>query len=507
MNFSIKYHLTFLLVLLLQFSVAMAERPVLGRGTPSKRLKADIDKILDIPELSEALVGVYAVNLDTGKVLYDMNGHKNLMPASCNKLVTTAAAFYYLGPDYRWQTRMYIKGDIVGKTLKGDVYLRGSGDPLIDNRFEKSFTSIFERFGEMLKEAGIEEIDGDVVGDSNAFDIEEPYGINWSVGYLEDNYAAPTSALAFNDNCIDVKVLPGEKVGDPARVTYAPVNSYVAEFHNDVTTGPAGSRTRIRYNREWAGMIYRISGNIAIDHKGTKDWPTVENGTLYAASVFRDTLESNGIDVAGQTRRALVAQDYDGDDFQYIGEHVSSAPLLEVIRKINKISHNHMAEQVFHTLGLEINGYGDYRNSRKAVDGFFRVCGINPDKITIVDGSGLSRLANIQPAQFVAILRYMYKHSPYFNEYYDSLPIAGDYGLTYRMTEPPAKGNVHGKTGYIGQVTSLTGYLTNADGDMVAYALLLNHYQAPRKTMRDTLDSICIRLVEHSRNRGVGRLR
>lgn len=82
--------------------------------------------------MDHALISIYAVQRDNGKVLIDKNSDLSLMPASCLKIVTTAAALHLLGPDYRFETHLEHDGSIDStKTLHGNIYIRGEGDPCL----------------------------------------------------------------------------------------------------------------------------------------------------------------------------------------------------------------------------------------------------------------------------------------------------------------------------------------------------------------------------------------
>ena len=84
-------------------------------------------------------------------------------PASTMKLLTSLAAMEILGPQYRWKTDIFTNGKIQAETLKGDLLVRGSGDPkLIPEEINKILNN--------LKDFGIKKIDGDLIFDRSAYD-------------------------------------------------------------------------------------------------------------------------------------------------------------------------------------------------------------------------------------------------------------------------------------------------------------------------------------------------
>ncbi|HEX9917574.1 MAG TPA: D-alanyl-D-alanine carboxypeptidase, partial [Pyrinomonadaceae bacterium] len=117
----------------------IATRTPAAAVTPPRTLEAlreSIGEVLREPELAPALVGIKVVSLDTGRVLFEENAGKLLVPASNMKLYTVAAALDRLGADFRFKTSVYAQElpDKKGK-LRGDLILYGRGDPTFATRF------------------------------------------------------------------------------------------------------------------------------------------------------------------------------------------------------------------------------------------------------------------------------------------------------------------------------------------------------------------------------------
>ena len=113
------------------------------------------------------------------------------------------------------------------------------------------------------------------------------------------------------------------------------------------------------------------------------------------------------------------------------------------------------------------------------------------------EGSGLSRRALVTPNAMIALLKFM-SHHRHAQVYREALPIAGvDGTLRNRMKGTAAEGNVRAKTGTIGTVNALSGYVTTAAGERLAFSLMLNAYDADGKSsVKDDLDSIAVMLAE-----------
>lgn len=109
------------------------------------------------------------------------------------------------------------------------------------------------------------------------------------------------------------------------------------------------------------------------------------------------------------------------------------------------------------------------------------------------DGSGLSRKNLISPFATVTLLRYMARHK-YFDSCFTLLPISGvDGTLRNRMRATTAEGSVHAKTGYVGQVRNLSGYVISADDEMFMFSILVNHYAIATPAINLLQDRICER--------------
>jgi D-alanyl-D-alanine carboxypeptidase len=93
----------------------------------------------------------------------------------------------------------------------------------------------------------------------------------------------------------------------------------------------------------------------------------------------------------------------------------------------------------------------------------------------------------------------MYHHE-YWNEFYNSLPIAGvDGTLNDRMKNSEAANNVRAKTGSISYVRGLSGYVTSKDGEVFAFSMIANNYTVPTSLANSIQDSVCIRLANFTR--------
>jgi serine-type D-Ala-D-Ala carboxypeptidase/endopeptidase (penicillin-binding protein 4) len=193
----------FLLVALVFFYIICLENVW---STPAdKKLKEEIDAILQKYKPKETCVGISIFSISKDKYLYEINPDKSFVVASNMKLFTTATALVYLGADFEFKTEIFYRGDISAEgKLDGDIVIRGSGDPNISGRFfDGNVTAVPAFWADRIKKHGIQVISGDIIVDDSIFDREFVHR-NWPKDQLSKWYCAPVSGLSFNDNCVDI---------------------------------------------------------------------------------------------------------------------------------------------------------------------------------------------------------------------------------------------------------------------------------------------------------------
>jgi len=421
--------LTLLIILVGFLSVYAQEKKDSLREVPQKYSLSTLpefwnqmDDIFNDPSFSNASWGVLIQSLETGEYFYKRNEDKLLMPASCLKLFTTSAALILLGPEYRFTTNIYKKGIIDGSILKGDLIVQGRGDPTISGRFSGGdILRTYNLWADSLLNLGIDEIDGNIIGDDNEFD-DKGLGEGWAWDDESYWYSAQTDAISFNDNCVDISVSVNKQI----RKAYASVNpntKYIV-LVNDISVVPNDSVTDIDVYRERGTNIITVSGTIRENSDTVRTFCTVNNPTQYAMVVLKDVFENKGIKVTGfpvDVKDLTIPPDYKLAELLFTNY---SVPLREIVKVVNKNSQNFYAEQILKSIGLEEEHYGSAEKGIESEMDIFRDMGINTDALNIVDGSGLSRLDLITPRHFVSLLNYMFK-SKHFIPFYNSLPIAG----------------------------------------------------------------------------------
>ncbi|MGA7723401.1 MAG: D-alanyl-D-alanine carboxypeptidase/D-alanyl-D-alanine-endopeptidase [Ignavibacteriaceae bacterium] len=458
---------------------------------------SQMNDIFNDPNFSNAQWGVVIQSLETGEYLYKRNEDKLFIPASDLKLFTTSTGLITLGSEYKFKTNLYMNGYIDGSILKGDLVIQGKGDPTISERFYNgNMLKIFNDWADSLINIGIDEITGNIVGDDNAFD-DVGLGTGWAWDYESSWFAAPSSAICFNDNCVDIVVTVNKKSHQPD-VVISPDTKYIIILNKAVTVSK-DSITAIETYREPGTNVITIFGTIRDNADSVKTFVTVNNPTQYAMVVLKDVLKRKGILIDGYP--IDVNDMTNSPDYSRMKSLFTqySPPLKEIIKVTNKQSQNLYAEQILKTIGLETKGFGSVANGLNTEGRVLKDMGINPESMNIVDGSGLSRLDLVTPRQIVALLNYMYK-SRYFIPFFNSLPIAGiDGTLGDRMQNSKAQGKIRAKPGYLEGVRNLSGYAFTGDNEPIAFSIIVNNFSVPVKLADNIQDLVCLRIANFKR--------
>jgi D-alanyl-D-alanine carboxypeptidase/D-alanyl-D-alanine-endopeptidase (penicillin-binding protein 4) len=451
-------------------------------------LAARIDAILERPTLRAAEWGIEVRDAGSGRVLYSRSAARPFIPASNLKLLVTTTAAHHLDPAYRYRTTLYGTGPVQGGVLEGDLVLYGRGDPLISTRYGRAPAGVWEALADSLLARGVRRVSGGVVADDSYFEAEhvrpdwDPYDLRWW-------YAAPVGALGYNDNSVEVRVEPGA-VGAPPRVSWTPRSDYVAVENRAVTVAagrPATADLERVPGTPRAGI--RVYGNVPAGSGADVEFFAVPSGAEYAGVTFREALERKGIAVGRREVRVVADSTLSpARGATVLAEHWSE-PLPRVIGPILLNSQNWIAETLLKTVGREVRGQGSW-DAGIAVEREFltRVVGIDSADFALRDGSGLSDGNRVTPRALVKLLGYV-RATPAMAVVRQSLPVSGREGsLRARLTDLP--GRVAAKTGYIGGVDSMSGWVTTDDGRTVLFSIIANRTQQPSARMKAGIDDV-----------------
>ncbi len=423
----------------------------------------DIREALNHSCLKKGEFGVKFYSLDRRETLFQYRQGDLFVPASNVKLITTAVALKELGPDFRFNTKLYTLGKIENGVLDGDLYIKGFGDP-------KLVTEQMWLLASALKNLSIEEIRGDLIADESYFDSVRRIK-TWKKKFGSEPYNAPLGALSFNFNTVKVLATAGQKAGEKIGVIVEPNSDYL-KLQNRAITRSRGRRYHLIVNRTKKDDSdeIKVTGSLRKGTKLAKYYLNISYPAIYTAKTFKSFLSKVGIVINGRTRIGIVPA-----KARILLKH-KSEPLAVILRGLNKFSNNFVAEQLIKTLGaVKESVPGSTEKGLKFVNKYLKDLGFGEKDYKLDDGSGLSRTNKLSPNILVKTLEDVYDNWEIYPEFISSLAVIGQEGsVKKRYLRHPRKGTVRVKTGTLDFVSALSGYFQTLDGERIAFSILMN---------------------------------
>jgi len=417
-----------------------------------------------------------------GKVLASHNQQLAFNPASVMKLVTTAAALDLLGPDYRWITRVYAQGPLVGDVLNGDLIIQGSGDPRLAH---EDLARLLRR----LRSLGVREIQGDLVLDRSLFQTTLDDAAAFD-GLPYRAYNALPDALLLDAKAISLRFFPDAQTQSVRVAMEPPMVDFLIE--------PPKLDTEPCINwREKLGTVVdpssvHFSGTYSVDcgervlvlHAHTL------SHARYFDAVFRQLWRELGGSIVGVMREEKKLESA-RELLQW-----ESPTLAQIIRDINKHSNNVMARQLLISLAtLPTSTAVTPEVGAAQAKAWLDTLGVNSESVVIENGAGLSRKERLSANALSKVLYHAW-HSPYMPEFIASLPIVGVDGTMIRTLKNSAvKARAHIKTGSLNDVASIAGYVKAKSGRWISVVCMINHAEA--NSARTSFNELLEWIYEH----------
>ena len=435
-----------------------------------------LDRIIDRATSQREMEGArVAVLLESrsGSVLYERNADLPLVPASNMKIVTGACALATLGPDHRFVTEIATDGAREERTLRGNLYVRGSGDPSL----------VSEELWKLVEEVrvlGIDEITGDLVLDASLFDSVA--SASSEAGDGDRAYHARTGALSLNFNSIAVHVHPGDHAGAAAVVSLSPETGFV-ELRNKARTGPSRRGSTLEVRRDWddGKNVVTVTGNVPEGSRGRTVYRNLDDPAGCFGAAMAEFLLRAGVRLGGEVRRGALP-----GDAEVLVRH-ESKPLSLVVRDLGKYSNNFVAEQLLKAMAAgRGNAPGSTGGGAAVLEEYLESVGADSGSYRIVDGSGFSRENRLTGRTLVRVMRAVTQEFETSYEFVASLSVSGTDGtLEDRMGFPGLRGSVRAKTGLLDGVTAISGILRTVAGDEVLFSIIINGFDCEAWRLHD----------------------
>jgi len=406
-----------------------------------------------LPAIAGADRYSFAVLDASGNALFLDRADAAVTPASTQKLIVAATALHDLGPGFRYRTIFAGTGAPQNGTLPGDLWFAGSGDPSLRS------TDLRNGAAQLLAQ-GITHIAGGVTVDAAALQGAE-LNPNWDPADDGEDFQAPISAVSIDGDTVEFDVRGG-RAGEPADVRIVPESDAISTS-GQIETSSSDDSVTIAPGA--TPNTFTLSGAVP-ENTTEKFWLPVHGMTSYAGVVLQRILSDAGIQtgsppaVAPAPLFSLVLWDH------------ASQPLRPLERHMLFLSDNHYAEQLLRTLGGIVEGEPADGGGIVAARAFRDASGIPSPGLHLLDGSGLAAGNRIAAITLARVLSDAERRPP-GESLYALLP-GGRQGTLKYYGFTSALGRVHAKSGHIGGVAALAGYVDTPHHGRVAFAFAIN---------------------------------
>lgn len=501
--------------------------PAPARAEQPEALSKKLDDVVTGPDYKHASWGVLVVDAKTGETVYARNPDTMLAPASVTKLFSGAAALLTLGADHTQETAVYQRGLLLKGSLRGDLVLVASGDVMLGGRTKNGKTVFKDKdhtyagalsndaeltdadplaglndLAKQVKAAGITQLEGDVLIDDRMFSRARSSGSG----------PESVSPITVNDNLIDILVTPGEKEGDPAKVTVRPETAF---YNVDavVSTGSEKSAPNVHLLSVGPNQI-AVRGKVPVGGKPQLRILGVDEPAQFARALFVEALRRNGVQAQCAVLRSSGAALPAKSEYEKLTKVASftSAPFKDALTVTLKVSHNLYAS-TFPCLVAAAKGHSTAEAGLREEKKILAKLGVDTGAISFGGGAGGAPADFVSARATVQLIQGMAK-LPEWDVYKSALPVLGVDGTLADVVsnESPARGKAFAKTGtliwydtanerWLLKSKALAGTMTTKNGTALHFCVMVNNVPLPEgvTSAREgkVLGKLCEILYEH----------
>ena len=448
-------------------------------------IKTELPKLANKYGVNLSDVGAYASigEGDTLEVVIDTQGQKMMIPASITKVATASTVLAHFPPGYKFKTQIYSTGTVQDGVLKGDLYLKGGGDPSFVSENMWFLVNVFTR-------SGIKKVEGNIIVDDSLFD-KVRFDESRQKARVDRAYDAPVGAMSFNWNSVNLFVRPG-KIGQEADITVDPENDYV-RFVNKTKVMASGGNKLIAdrlEDKKYYGDIVQMTGSIQHNYPEYAVFVSITQPDLWSGYNLKSFLSQRGVTITGTVKNGIVPDRAD------LRADSDSKSIESILADMNKFSNNYVAEMLTKNLASLKAKPANLSSGVAMINDHLKSLNLPKDQYVIENPSGLTRENKMSSYAMWMVLQHLRKDFQVQPEFLTSLPIAGiDGTLKRRMKDSQAERWVRAKTGSLNGVVSLAGYAGLQDGRVVTFSMIYNGSTDEAK-VRAFFDQLLIYLVK-----------
>lgn len=465
-----------------------------GAQTP-----APVKRLLQAPYMRGASFSLIVKDVQDGKTVCSYDTDRLQSPASVLKTVATATALEILGEDYRYPTTLEYDGTLENGTLKGNLYIKGSGDPSLGSSyFAPDQNKFLSAWIAALQKAGIRRITGSIISDESIFDTEGA-SVKWLREDMGNYYAPGSYGLSVFDNMYKLSLQTGAVGSRPVLKGTEPNIPFI-RFKNYLKTASVSSDSTYIIGAPLDDVRY-LYGVLPANRETYVLKGDIPDPALYLAHYLTDRLRQKGIQVDGAPSCYRIEAEENRWNKKERKEIVTtySPTLREIASVCNHVSHNLYADALLKTIGMQykprknevISSFG---RGVQVVKEYWEKKGLDVFSLRMNDGSGLAPADKVSAGFMGELLAYMATESAVSEAFIASLPQAGIEGSVRNFLKgSKLQGKARLKSGGITGVRSYAGYITE-DGKTYAVAIFSNNYSCPMNRMTGALEKLLLQL-------------
>jgi serine-type D-Ala-D-Ala carboxypeptidase/endopeptidase (penicillin-binding protein 4) len=435
-------------------------------STVETRFQTARKAIVENPAFERGTISWSFRDIQTGQELDAYQSKKVLTPASTLKLFTTGIALQKLGNFYQFETQIMVDGEVKKHQLKGNLIIKGSGDPSFGSGLAGSLPgdSVLHSILKMLRDSGITKIKGDLILDPFILPYNEtvtPRNYIWED--IGNYYGAAAWGLNWRNNEFTIQFTPGKTNSDSTKATITSSWASYLTLKNSIKNAYNYTREIYVFSAPFSQSVL-VEGETLANSASFSERASLPDPPMAFGNELKAYLEANDIQIEGElkfeSKRGAV------------WKTIYSPQLFELVKETNFTSNNLFAEAIakriaFNQIGQSANPTGDYLTKE------LNVYKENADSaLNLVDGSGLSRNNQICTAFQTQFLRNQTKSSisaPYF---IGSIPKVGEEGT---MKNFPRVENMRAKSGSMNKVRAYAGYFYDKNNHQIAFSIIANN--------------------------------
>ena len=474
----------------MNLTVGGSSSKTLNKQNKTAILEIKIKKVIKNSGIPSSNLGIIVADPKT--VLFKLNAQKPFNPASLTKIFTASTLLDLLSPSLKFKTEFLSEHAVNNSILKGDLYLKGGGDPSF---VSESLWNLVNN----LSRTGVRIIEGNLVLDDNRFDSKKQGPRLKTISRAP--YNAPVGALSFNWNTVNIYVRPGEQPGHTLKLYIDPSSLYFSSVQNHTKTRKNGRYSRkkklrvsIQKHKNSTKESLKIKGEMPLSHKEQLIYKNISSPSLWTGWNTVEFLKQRGVELKGRVNKGITP-----NTARVLAEWEGKT-LSENIRLMMKYSSNFMVDMLVKNLAMEKDKKpGSLNEGLKIIKKHLSdQLKIPHTEYHLKEASGLSRENRFQAIHLLKAFRYWNRH-PLQPEFESSFAIAGQDGTLKKRFNNALQARMYAKTGSLNGVSGLAGFFKNEEDNKIFFIFLFNGSTQHQHKAELLLDRLSLTIFQASK--------